>query len=33
MRCFFLVISQKTYTAKVSYYQNSDIGEVSIALL
>ena len=34
MRYFFsFIISQKTYTAGVSYCQNSDIREVSIALV
>ena len=33
MRYIFSVISQKTYTARVSYCQNSDIREVSILLV
>ena len=34
MRYFFsVIISQKTYTAKMSHCQNSDIREVSIALV
>ena len=33
MRYIFSVISQKTYTVRVSYCQNSDIGEVSILLV
>ena len=33
MRYFFSVKGQRTYTARVSYCQNSDIREVSIALV
>ena len=33
MRYFFSDIIQKTYTAQLSYCQNSDIREVSIDLL
>ena len=33
MRYVFSVINQKIYSAKVSYCQNSDIREVSIALV